>query len=150
MGPPGRGLFETRPLTTEHTLGVVQFGILKAKALFRRSVILGDSRETVPEYVRSSGGAFDVIFIDGGHDYDVAGSDLEASLALVHQDTVIIMDDTVRSAGLVASYTPGPTRAWDEKVAAGVVQAMGEKEYGAGRGMSWGRKRGSATPSKGA
>src|SRR5258708_19414909 len=43
----------------------------------RHSLILGDSRETIPRYIEEHPApGFDLPFVDGGHDYDVANSSL--------------------------------------------------------------------------
>ena len=51
----------------------------------RHTLILGDSTVTVPNYIADNQGkTFDVIFIDGGHDYEVAKADLENCMKLAH------------------------------------------------------------------
>jgi len=98
----------------------------------RHNLILGDSTITVPLYT----GSFDVIFIDGGHDYDVAKKDIENCMRFAHKDTIVIVDDTIYTEGLKASYTIGPTKAWTECVD---IIEIDRKEYSVGRGMSWGK-----------
>ena len=58
----------------------------------RHSLILGDSTVTVPKCI----GKYDVIFIDGGHDYEVASADLQNAKKLARKNT-IVMDDTMYS-----------------------------------------------------
>ena len=42
----------------------------------RHTLIIGNSLNTVPEYFKKENKKFDLIFIDGGHDYDIAKYDL--------------------------------------------------------------------------
>jgi predicted O-methyltransferase YrrM len=97
----------------------------------RHTLILGDSTVTVPK----CNNTFDVIFIDGCHEYDVAKQDLENCIKLAHKDTIIIMDDTIYTKGLETSWTIGPTNAWNENAN---IHKICRKDYMVGRGMSWG------------
>jgi predicted O-methyltransferase YrrM len=100
----------------------------------RHSLILGDSRKTVPLYNQK----FDVIFIDGGHEYDVAHSDVINCKRLSHADTIVMLDDTVFSPELQQHWTVGPTKVWEESCH-GLIKELGRREYAMGRGMSWGK-----------
>ncbi len=99
----------------------------------RHTLILGDSRDTVPHCKDT----FDLIFIDGGHDYEVAKVDMKNCLLLAKPNAMFIMDDTVYTQGWHFPYTLGPTRAWMEE---NTIHKIGRKDYGPGRGMSWGTK----------
>ena len=103
----------------------------------RHSLILGNSVVTVPEYINNNPGkVFDLIFIDGGHEYDIATADLENCRKLAHKDTIVILDDTVfTEEGL--SY--GPTKAWLTQVDSGKITETSRVLYEPGRGMAWGK-----------
>jgi predicted O-methyltransferase YrrM len=106
----------------------------------RHTLIMGDSTVTVPKYISDNPGKkFDVIFIDGGHEYDTAKADLENCFHLAHKDTIIILDDTMFTPGWEAGHTHGPSRVWIETVSVNKIKEMAKKDYQEYRGMSWGR-----------
>lgn len=84
----------------------------------RHTLVQGNSTRTVPAFFRmNSRLRFDLIFIDGGHTYEVARSDLLNMRPLATRDTVVVMDD-------ITPWKPcgvGPTRAWLEAVRAGLI-----------------------------
>jgi predicted O-methyltransferase YrrM len=84
----------------------------------RHELILGDSTETLPAYARTRPGTrFDLVFIDGGHDYEVARADLLNFQAMSHEHTIVIMDDVTPWW----RWGEGPTRAWQEAVEMGLI-----------------------------
>jgi predicted O-methyltransferase YrrM len=106
----------------------------------RHTLILGDSTKTLPKYIdENPAKTFDVIFIDGGHEYIVAKSDLENSRKLAHKDTIIVIDDTIYTKGMEAEWTMGPTKTWTEHLENGKIKEINRIEYTQGRGMSWGK-----------
>jgi predicted O-methyltransferase YrrM len=80
----------------------------------RHELITGDSQITVPRYSTDHPSAtFDLIFVDGGHDYDIVRADLRNILSFCHQNTTIVIDD-------LTPWKPwgvGPTKAWGEFLA---------------------------------
>lgn len=106
----------------------------------RHTLIIGDSTKTVLEYKPDV--PFDVIFIDGGHDYPIAQADLENCKRLAHANTFVVMDDTVRGRHeWTRHFNVGPTKAWVDAVERQEVEDLGFVDYNKGRGMSWGRYR---------
>lgn len=104
----------------------------------RHTLILGDSTVTVPQFVAQrtpEDVKFDLIFIDGGHEYEVAMADLKNCKALAHADTIVVVDDTIFVPGWEAQWTVGPTRAWLDMVQAGEVEEHTRKHYCPGRGQ---------------
>lgn len=105
----------------------------------RHTLILGDSTISIPKFINDNPGkTFDLIFIDGGHDYAIAKADLENCRKLANKDTVVIMDDTSYTQGW--EHNPnGPTRTWTEHLHNGTIIEMNKVDYEPGRGMSWGK-----------
>lgn len=87
----------------------------------RHELIIGDSRHTLPEYA-ASGKAdfFDLVFVDGGHEYDVSISDIRNSHSVARSGALVVVDD------LTPWYLwgVGPTRAWAESVESGVIKPV--------------------------
>ena len=107
----------------------------------RHTLIIGDSTVSVPNYISNNPDVkFDVIFIDGGHDYQISRADMANSITLAHNETTIIMDDTTYTPGWAVSYTFGPTQVWNEFEHSGVVKSICKRDYTVGRGMTWGHK----------
>ena len=106
----------------------------------RHTLILGDSQETVPIYLENNKGSkFDVIFIDGGHDYEIAKADMKNCLDLAHKDTIVILDDTIFTPGWEKEWNMGPTRIWNEYLNNYKITEIERHDYSIGRGMCWGK-----------
>ena len=81
----------------------------------RHTLILGDSTVTVPKFSSEHPNAiFDVIFIDGGHTYDIATADILNCKMLAHKDTIVILDDTYYSSDYIHSYIIDVNKVWTE------------------------------------
>lgn len=105
----------------------------------RHQLIEGDSLIQVPLFIQDNKGmVFDLILIDGGHEYHVALNDLINMQYLADQNTILIMDDT--------DFEP-VARAWCECVANGLVEEI-EKRSDCGLGWTLGRYYGKANPLK--
>lgn len=81
----------------------------------RLELTLGDSRTTVPAHAPwQHGGVCDVVFIDGGHELDVAESDLASFERLAAPGAALIVDDT--GCDDVQGACDGPAIAWRRAV----------------------------------
>jgi predicted O-methyltransferase YrrM len=107
----------------------------------RHTLILGDSVLTIPKYCKENPNMkFDFIFIDGGHEYNIAKVDLDNCRALAHSNTIVAIDDTIfTSYEWIHFYNKGPTTVWTEGIISGLVKQIDSRDYMSGRGMSWGK-----------
>lgn len=104
----------------------------------RHTLILGDSLIQVPKY--SENKKFDIIFIDGGHAYNVAYGDIINCKKLAHDNTIIIMDDTFFPITNL-NHTHDPTLAWIDVIKEKIVLPITNIIYDdvGMRGMSLGK-----------
>ncbi len=104
----------------------------------RHTLILGDSTQSVVKYIEENPNKkFDLLFIDGGHEYGVAKADITNCKRLAHKDSVVIVDDIVKNG--IRSWNLGPNRAWKEELENKSIKELYFEEYEAGRGMAWGK-----------
>jgi len=105
----------------------------------RHRLIIGDSTEVFPTLAKAVNQKMDLIFIDGGHAYEIAKSDLESALAMSHADTIIVMDDTIYFPNWEKDYSKGPTTVWMEAVANGFIKDDVRLTMDQWNGISYGR-----------
>jgi hypothetical protein len=105
----------------------------------RHSLIIGDSRITVPTFAKFHKHIkFDIIFIDGGHDFEIVNADFENCLQLAHKDTIVILDDTMYE------FINGPGFVWLYALRDNKVQELGRigingQDPFKGVSMTWGK-----------
>ena len=105
----------------------------------RHRLITGDSKRTVPNFIYENRDVkFDIIFVDGGHDYMTAKEDMLNCFYLSHKDTVVILDDTVFIDPWRLDFNRGPTSVWYDFLYYRRVKEIYRKDYCHGRGMAWG------------
>ena len=105
----------------------------------RHTIVFGDSKITIPRFTKNNDIKFDLIFIDGGHDYQTAYADLLNCRRLAHSETIVVMDDIVKNSLYEAGYTIGPTKAWDNLVKLNLLTEISHSTYCYGRGQSVGK-----------
>lgn len=106
----------------------------------RHTLILGDSQKTIPEYFAQNPDVkFDLIFIDGGHEYEISMNDLVNCGKMAHKDTILIIDDILYGKENERPWSIGPTRAWTELIEKGVVEQTEYKHFATGIGQAVGK-----------
>jgi predicted O-methyltransferase YrrM len=80
----------------------------------RHMLVIGDSTITLPTLL----GEFDMYFVDGCHEYEVAKKDVENVLLRARSMDLIILDDVTLDIDIknVSLWAQGPTRLWNELV----------------------------------
>jgi predicted O-methyltransferase YrrM len=105
----------------------------------RHTLIIGSSVETLPAYIKNNPHKkFDLLFIDGGHMYDVCRPDIDNCRLLASPDHILIVDDIINDDDQ-ANYTEDVTRAWNEVKQENMVKELGHLRLDKYRGFSWGR-----------
>jgi predicted O-methyltransferase YrrM len=105
----------------------------------RHMLIIDDSRVSIPRFAKNNNIKFDIIFIDGGHDYEVAYPDLMNCRLLANENTIVIMDDIVSYDIDQPGYTIGPKKAWNELIKNNLLVEIAHSDYGKVRGQSVGK-----------
>ncbi|MEX0596292.1 MAG: class I SAM-dependent methyltransferase, partial [Candidatus Paceibacterota bacterium] len=105
----------------------------------RHQLILGDSLKTIPEYIKNNSSKFDIIFIDGGHSFECAASDIYNCQYFVNDNTIVILDDTINDISLVAEWNAGVNEAWKFYKDRNYIKELYSVDYYRGRGISYGK-----------
>lgn len=104
---------------------------------FRHSLIIGNSIETVPEYINNNiNKIFDIILIDGSHDYEIVHNDIINCKRLSNKDTIIIINDTIKNQEWIEQWNIGPTKAFREEIDNNFIIELSSKDICKGRGLS--------------
>ncbi|PRI13406.1 hypothetical protein B2J96_21760 [Mycobacterium shigaense] len=85
----------------------------------RHTLIYGDSTKVVPEFAAKNPELrFDLFFIDGGHEYEVAKTDILNVKPLCTEKTVVVMDDLTPWL----NWGKGPAQAWTDAIQKGIIR----------------------------
>ena len=102
----------------------------------RHTLIIGNSLDTIPKFNNDK--KYDLIFFDGGHEYNVSYNDLKNCKRLAHSDTLVIMDDVVRNKKL-SHFNLGPNKAWSQMITDKEIIELGQIDISDSRGFAYGR-----------
>lgn len=83
----------------------------------RHELVVGNSMEAVPSY---TGAPPDLVFVDGGHDYEVALADIENSRKIAKPGAIVVVDDLVPWH----PWGVGPHEAWHQAVKRGLIEPI--------------------------
>jgi len=125
----------------DHEYSLVGKQFIDMKYPGRHTLIIGDSRISIPKFIKDfPGKTFDLLFIDGGHEYEVAKADLENCKHLAHKESLFILDDTVMHPdNIIHEYNIGPNRALIELNKEQKIYDVRSIDFSSGRGMSVGK-----------
>ena len=115
---------------------------IDTKYPFRHNLIIGDSKKTVPQYFQNYPRTkFDLVFIDGAHEFMDSLTDLVNCKNLSHKNTIVVMDDT-RYSEPFKSWTVGPSECWQNCLDKKYIKELGRSDYNykdfPWKGQSWG------------
>lgn len=97
----------------------------------RHTLIGGDSTKTVPDFAAKNPDLkFDLVFIDGGHSYEVAMADILNMRKLCTAESAVVIDDLTPWL----KWGKGPTKAWNEAIEQGLVRQ--DELYNEGKPVS--------------
>jgi predicted O-methyltransferase YrrM len=86
----------------------------------RHELVIGNSVQAVPAYAEGRAGTFDLAFVDGGHEYEVATADIRNTCRLVRPGGIIVVDDLTPWY----SWGAGPSQAWQEAIDDGLIDPL--------------------------
>jgi len=86
----------------------------------RHELVFGDSRDTLPYYADEHPYAFDLVFVDGGRTHEIAASDIRHACRLARPQGLVVVDDVIPWL----PWGAGPYDAWNEAVAAGLLEPV--------------------------
>lgn len=111
----------------------------------RHTAIWGDSTQTLPKFHQQNPDVkCNIIFVDGGHDLDVAQADLKNFMAMADPAYNVVMIDDFSCS---AAYCQGPNKAWHEMVLNGqITQTSQDDDMSDTRGFALGTYKFIVTP----
>jgi predicted O-methyltransferase YrrM len=86
----------------------------------RHHLVIGNSVETVPSYTEDHGSPFDLVFVDGGHEYETARADIANAVRIAKPGALIVVDDVIPWQ----PWGAGPHQAWQEAIAGRLVEPV--------------------------
>ena len=82
------------------------------------------------EFFQNNNETFDVIFIDGGHEYNDALQDIINCRKLANRKTVLLLDDVLyNNENNIYHFNSGPTKAWNELISKNFISKLDYQEF---------------------
>lgn len=98
----------------------------------RHRLLIGDSTTIFPTLTD----IYDMIFIDGGHEYNVALQDIINGYYHANEYTIVVIDDIVNHTDYYkTTWTVGPTSAYNICIENKMLIPISKEEYDVGRGI---------------
>lgn len=105
----------------------------------RHTLIIGDSTMSIPKFIKDHPQTkFDLLFIDGGHDYEVASADIKNCKHLAHKNSIFIIDDICLRLEHY-DFNLGPNKALQEYFNSGLLKNVKCVDFQPGRGIAVGQ-----------
>ena len=105
----------------------------------RHTLIKGDSIKSVISFAESNKTKFDLIFVDGNHDYKYAFNDIVNCKNLADENSLLLVDDIERKVNNQTGKNIGPTKAWDELIKSSYIEEVDYIRFSNSRGVAVGR-----------
>lgn len=86
----------------------------------RHELIIGNSVETVAAYPENHAELFDLVFVDGGHEYETARADIANAARIAKPGALIVVDDVIPWY----PWGVGPHQAWHEALDSGLIEPI--------------------------
>ena len=95
----------------------------------RLILFIGDSKKIIPD-LELENQKFDLIFIDGGHEYDDAIKDIVNCKKFANEKTILLLDDVLfNNNENIYHSNSGPTQAWEELIKKKFISQEGYEEF---------------------
>ena len=105
----------------------------------RHILIKGDSKESLPKFIKTNNIKFDIILIDGGYDYDTVISDITNCKNLATSDTILIVNNVLNNTTWIKYWNKEPTNVWNKLVHEKMVKKLEAIDIDVGRGTVIGK-----------
>ena len=105
----------------------------------RHLLIKGDSKQTIPLFIKNNNIKFDIILIDGGYDYDTVFSDLNNCKQLANSNTLLIVNNVLKNQKWIKYWNIEHTNVWNKLSKDKVVETIEAIDIDIGRGTVIGK-----------